>query len=270
MKEKESFLIDDIITWKDRAEFDKYIDTEGYFADNLNDLAWIIHRDDSYLLEECDYESTECFKPDEDDKYFSMFLPRDKVHYPEAPKARPFKNMEEFMEDTGLKVGDAIYLRNNNPDDPYVIRLITGLNDDAVILGHIPMYFDTLFENQIFSLDGHSWKGFVHKGESEIAPAVLSIAKNLIKNNMYKGNDPKIEEVNANNVSGYFFDDDDPESILKTILANPEALKSWQYGFLSVIRGELVRCVNINGEEFYYNYFIPESIVNKVRELCQK
>ena len=270
MEEKESFLIDDIITWKDRAEFDKYIDTEGYFADNLNDLAWSIHRDDSYLLEECDYESTECFKPDSDDKYFSMFLPKDKVHYPEAPKTRPFRSMEEFMEDTGLKVGDVIYLRNTNPDDPCVIRLITGLNDDAVILGHIPMHFDTLFENQIFSLDGHSWRGFVHKSESEIVPAVLSMAKNLIKNNMYKGDDPKIDEVNANNVSGYFFDDHDPESILNTILANPEALKSWQYGFLSVIHGELVRCVNINGEEFYYNYFIPESVVDKVRELCQK
>lgn len=266
----ESFSIDDVLTWKDRAEFDNYLDQWGYFADNLNDLAWNIHKSNFTRLEEIDYECAECFKPDGDDKYFSMFLPKDKVQFP-APeiKTRPFRSMEEFMEDTDLKVGDVIYLRNTS-DEPenYVIRLITGLNNDAVILGHIPMFFTTLFENQMFSTDGHTWRGFVHV-EDGISSEVLSKAKRLIKNNMYKGDDPKIDDIH-DGIKGYFFNDCQPDGILDTILNNPETLKSWQYGYLCRIHGELVRCVTNNGEEFYYNYFIPESVVEEVKELCQK
>lgn len=266
--EEESFEIDDILTWKDRTEFKNYLNKEGYFADNLNDLAWNIHKDNFTRLEECDYEDTRCFKPDGDDKYFSMFLPKNKVHIPEV-KTRPFKNMEEFMEDTGLMVGDVVYLRNINPHkDTYVIRLITGLNNDTVILGYTPLYFTTLFDNQIFSLDGHSWRGFVHVIQDEISPKILSMAKNLIKNNMYKGDNPKINEVHDNN-RGYFFDDHDCEDILNAILNNHDTLKSCQYGTLCKIHGELVRCVN-NGEEFYYKYFIPEWVIEEVKKLCQK
>ena len=270
IKMNESFEINDILTWKDREKFDEYLGVEGYFADTLDNLAWNIHKGRCYRVDEFDYTCTLCFKPTDSDKYFSMFLPEDKVRIPEPEvKTRPFRSMEEFMEDTGLKVGDTIYLRNTNPDDSYVIRLITGLNNDAVILGHIPMNFTTLFKNQMFSTDGHSWRGFVHVIQDEISPKVLSKAKRLIKNNMYKGDDPKIDTIH-DGIKGYFFDDCEPDDILNTILNNPETLKSWQYGYLCRIHGELVRCVTNNGEEFYYNYFIPESVVEEVKELCQK
>jgi len=271
--QKESFTIDDVLTWKDRADFNDYLDKEGYFADNLNDLAWSIHKGRCSYLEECDYEDSRCFKPDDDDKYFSMFLPKDKVHYPEVPKTRPFMSMKEFMEDTGLKVGDVIYLRNvSDVPEKYVIRLITGLNNDAVILGHIPLYFNTLFENQMYSIDGHSWKGFVHV-EQEVQETKMSEnnersqAKELIRRNMFKGDDPRIDRIYG---KGYFFDDSEAEDIVNIILRNPSTLKSCRYGTLVKIHGELVRCVYKSGEEFYWNYFVPEVIVDKVLELCSK
>lgn len=267
----ESFTIDDVLTWKDRADFNDYLDKEGYFADNLNDLAWSIHKGICSCLEECDYEDTRCFRPEENDKYFSMFLPKDKVQYPEVPKTRPFKNMEEFMEDTGLKVGDVIYLRNKiSSDSDYVIRLITGLNNDAVILGHTPLFFATLFENQMYSTDGHSWKGFVHIKDEEYRdePEILSMANELIKRNMFNGDDSGIKIYDCS--KGYFFDKEDRDNILNNILNKPEILKSCRYGTLVKINSGLVCCVNEDGEEFYWNYFIPEWVVEEVRKICQK
>jgi hypothetical protein len=271
--EKESFLIDDVLTWKDRADFNDYLDKEGYFADTLDNLAWNIHKKKCFRLEEVDDTCAICFKPEGSDDFYSMFLPKDKVHYPEVPKTRPFMSMKEFMEDTGLKVGDVIYLRNKIPSDnsDYVIRLITGLNNDAVILGHIPLYFNTLFENQIFSLDGHSWKGFVHVDQEEHRdePEISSMAISLIKNNIYKGDDPKIDKIH-DGIKGYFFDENNASVIVNIILRNPSTLKSCRYGTLVKIHGELVRCVYKSGEEFYWNYFVPEVIVDKVLELCSK
>lgn len=267
--QKESFTIADVLTWKDRADFNDYLDTEGYFADNLNDLAWNLHKGRCYSLEECDYEDTRCFKPEENDKYFSMFLPKNKVHFPEI-KTRPFKSMKEFMEDTGLKVGDAIYLRNKIPSDAdYVIRLITGLNNDAVILGHTPLYFNTLFDLQMYSIDGHTWKGFVHT-EQEVqevtevpTPKIPLVTREYLEKFMLKEDDTVDEYVGTKGwfFNRWFFNADDMDILMEVI---NDGGREENYG-LHDLFGDCIHGDGIHGDLKYhqkdvgwFKCFIPD------------
>lgn len=128
----------------------EHIGEEGYFSNN--DFSVYIKGTLKSVLvsDKVDYPYTNKY----DSHGFDYFIPKSKVVFieEEPKKYRPFKNIDEFCNETGCEVvgEDLITIRNKNTKKDYVL-LFVGYSDDEVHLGGYVLTFADLLKNYEFS-----------------------------------------------------------------------------------------------------------------------
>lgn len=95
------FDIKDVYSWSNAKEAKQYINKEGYFSDDLDELNREINENKLYPLKEVNSNSAICFVALSPVGRWScgLFLPASKVKEVEkAKKWRAFKNLSEFAD----------------------------------------------------------------------------------------------------------------------------------------------------------------------------
>ena len=92
-----TFNKEDVYSWSNAEEAKQYINKEGYFSDDLDELNREINENKLYPLKEVNSNSAICFVALSPIGRWScgLFLPAEKVKVAEK-KYRPFKNVAEF------------------------------------------------------------------------------------------------------------------------------------------------------------------------------
>ena len=105
-----------------------------------------------------------------DNKFFSYFIPKNKVVFVEEPKKktlRPFKSLEEFFNVTGFKVGDIVQIKKIGNLNFEETAMLTGIRlyiDEEyrrieIYFGSIARPFSVLFEHFKYYKNGE-WVRF--------------------------------------------------------------------------------------------------------------
>lgn len=148
-----SWKIDDIFHSINAFNADEYLQTEGYFANTIEDLAKAIYKGEKRVLTEIEDESYEHrFMADEEDHYhYQFFLPVSKVNVIK-PTYRPFQSIVEFCSAMRLPesigpIGLILTLRHKESKETYRIQ-VAGFSQEKLV---IPVFgclsFHNLFKN---------------------------------------------------------------------------------------------------------------------------
>lgn len=98
--------------------------------------------------------------------YFKYFAPESEIVFEKERKVtvlRPFKDIEEFFEETGLELGKSIRCRKKDNIDKECVAIITGYNSDGHILlgGGVYYKFKDLFDKyEYYDIYNLFWKPF--------------------------------------------------------------------------------------------------------------
>lgn len=131
-----------------KGYFSHYIDN---YADLKNTvLGTLVSTGDTF------HESYCCTEGTFDNYYYEFFLPAEWVKEPEK-KYREYKDLNEFLDVTGLEIGDLIHLKFPGGNDAEL--LIVGGCDDGLFIGIHKYTFAQLFEMIEISISG-DWQPF--------------------------------------------------------------------------------------------------------------
>ena len=131
------------------------VGTRGCFANNLVDLKDAVENEEILTVEKIYGENTSYrFKASDDFEYCFFYF----VEEPEEDTYRPYKNIDEMIEDFGKRGNDwryaprpLIWVKEKDNGSEY---LITGFcTDNSVIIDNISIDFSDLFEDYTY-LDG--------------------------------------------------------------------------------------------------------------------
>lgn len=115
----------DVYSWANCEEAKQYIGTDGYIANNVDDLQEAIEHKNLVTLEQVDLRDAERTFQYGDvfcSFYCALFLPADKVKKPEK-KWRAFRDSEEFLKITNKQIGEVIILRRKENKKEYRLLL---------------------------------------------------------------------------------------------------------------------------------------------------
>lgn len=163
-----TFNMEDIISWYNHDEAEKYIGKEGYFADTIEALKNYVERNIIEILGEIDPDNSECFTVNYSSYgkiNYSFFLPAEKVKEVEEKKWRPFRSIDEFKNKTGLDLLHIVHYRLTSNGS--IVSTGYGVITDFCTSGDKTDYItigDTSFNlNELFNYeykDDNEWKPF--------------------------------------------------------------------------------------------------------------
>lgn len=163
------FDIKDVYSWSNAKEAKQYINKEGYFSDDLDELNREINENKLYPLKEVNSNSAICFVTLSPVGRWScgLFLPASKVKEVEEKKYRPFKTCEEFCDALEIDgVGDCIHFRfKDEPTLNYFVIFNGYVKDEedqlySVCLGSYTFTIQHLFEHFEYSVEKGKWQPF--------------------------------------------------------------------------------------------------------------
>jgi len=168
---KFSYNIKDIFHSINAFDADEYLQTEGYFASTMDELAKAIYEGEKRVLTEIEDTSYEQrFMSDEEDHYhYQFFLPVSKVNVIK-PTYRPFTAFPELCHELDIKQYDSIYIRTKSEvkeDGHYPYKCLPLLGYSCDSDGETSIYFGllnptlkTLLRDFEWSKDLLTWKPF--------------------------------------------------------------------------------------------------------------
>ena len=155
------------LSYFDAERGKEFIGKECYFSDmacKYEDLDTIENTDDRtlYIKDFLKVVDTDCqdrmFKSRELGVNYRYCLPCEWVkEEKKEPKYREYKNLDEFLDVTGLEIGDLIHLKFPGGNDAQL--LIVGGCDDCLFIGIHKYTFKQLFEMVEISISGE-WQPF--------------------------------------------------------------------------------------------------------------
>ena len=158
------FDIKDVYSWSNAKEAKQYINKEGYFSDDLDELNREINENKLYPLKEVYSNSAICFVALSPVGRWScgLFIPAEKVKEVEEPKKyRKFNSTDEFLK--FYKVGQVVHLKNKNNNLEQLTSIVSvfincyccvclGINNGA-------LPFEDLFKKYEIEING-KWQPF--------------------------------------------------------------------------------------------------------------
>ena len=164
----------DVYSWSNAEEAKTYIGKTGYFNNDFESIKRAIELGDPAVLDRVDTNSIWCFKALGVSLCFGLFIPAEKVkveeieEIEEPKKYRPFKSIKEFVEVTGLDVGQTVFLRQikgvfaGQWTAKYLITAITNYVDDtpSITFGNDLWTVEELAEKYEYSKDYIKWLPF--------------------------------------------------------------------------------------------------------------
>lgn len=159
----ENSLIYKSMSMEDLAEIMPCLEREGYFSDTpdfseyfygqLTEVYASYHHEYAFYGEGVGFKTA-----------FKYFIPKLSVVFEkkEKKKLRPFKDVEEFFEETGLELGKTIRYRKKDDTDRECVFLINGyINDGRILLGSVSYQLDYLVKYyEYYDIGTSKWKPF--------------------------------------------------------------------------------------------------------------
>lgn len=150
----------------DLSEAIHYLEHKGYFSDNpdfsrysygeLNEVFASYHHEFAFFRIGATNVGTA----------FKYFIPEAEVAFikkkEEEKKLRPFKDAEEFFEETGFELGKTIRYRKKDDTDRECVVVINGyINDGRIFLGVVSYQLDYLVKYyEYYDIYNLIWKPF--------------------------------------------------------------------------------------------------------------
>lgn len=159
----ENSLIYKSMSMEDLAEIMPCLEREGYFSDTpdfseyfygqLTEVYASYHHEYAFYGEGVGFKTA-----------FKYFIPKLSVVFEkkEKKKLRPFKDVEEFFEETGLELGKTIRYRQKNNIDKECVVIVNGYTSDGyILLGGVYYKLKDLVGNyEYYDSDNSEWKPF--------------------------------------------------------------------------------------------------------------